>query len=534
MRAYLFYNGPIYTMDPAQPQVQALLVRGGRIAAVGSEGHVQAAAGGKAELINLRGRALIPALTDAHVHLGLYAVGRRRVQLEGAASYEQALAIVQSAAAALPADAWIVGWGWDHTAWGRWPAAEDLDTLLPGRPIMLSRKDGHSAWCSSAALRRAGITESTPDPAGGTIGREQGRVTGLLFETAIDLVRQVLPEPTEAERLAALQDVFAEAHGYGMASVHIPPALIPGDGALTLRDLQTVRGRNQLGLRCLAHLGLDTLAEAVAVGLRSGLGDRWLRIGGVKMFADGSLGSETAEMLSHYERRRHLGAQTIDTETLNAAVRQAHANGLSVIVHAIGDAANRRVLDAIMLAQRLEPQSQPTLPHRIEHCQVLHPRDLPRFAQLGVVASMQPVHCTSDIEAAERLWGPERCQLAYAWRALLDSGAVLAFGSDAPVEPLNPWLSVHAAVNRRRPSGTPDTPWVPAQRLTVAETLWAFTVGPAYAAGMGHELGTLTPGALADLAVLTENPYTVEPMQLHAVRAALTMVEGEIVYHHLT
>ena len=266
-----------------------------------------------------------------------------------------------------------------------------------------------------------------------------------------------------------------EAHSYGMSGIHLMPGLTAGDGALNLADYQALRELGRLKLRCLLQIGLDGLDDALRLGMRSGLGDRWLRIGGVKMFSDGSLGSETAEMLSHYEGRRHLGTATMTTDDLNDAVCRALLGGIAVTIHAIGDAANRRVLDAIELAlkwklgdQGLEHKRQlrirqspnPPIPNRIEHAQIVHPQDIPRFAQLGVIASMQPIHATADMEAADRLWG-DRCANAYAWKSLQDAGATLAFGSDAPVEALNPWLSVHAAVTRQRPGNLPPAVGIP-------------------------------------------------------------------------
>ncbi|HEX5689298.1 MAG TPA: amidohydrolase [Roseiflexaceae bacterium] len=543
MPTFMLYNGPIYTLDPTQPRVQAIAVRDGRVIAAGSEGKVQAAVGGRAEGINLRGRAVVPALTDAHVHLVMHGLTRREIRLEGIDDLDVALKSIAAGAQHLPEGAWVRGGGWDHSLWGgRWPTAAMLDALIPDRPVALMRKDGHSAWVNSRAMQLAGIDDSTPDPPGGAIQREKKRATGILLETAIDLVRNHMPAATDEERLAAVRDATAEAHGYGMVGVHVPPGLRPGDATQILSDLQRLRERGQLQLRCLVHLGLDELDSALRLGLRSGLGDHWLRIGGVKMFSDGSLGSETAEMLSHYEGRRHLGSQTMTTEELNDAVRRAIAGGISVTIHAIGDAANRRVLDAIELAQlevaeqrqalndteEVVPHPRPNIPNRIEHCQILHPKDIPRFAELGVVASMQPIHATADMDTADRLWG-ERCAHAYAWRSLKDSGAILAFGSDAPVESLNPWLSIHAAVTRQRPGNIPPEGWYPEQRLTVEEALWGFTVGAAIAAGTAREQGTLMPGMLADLAVLSADPFKINPSDLHAIRSELTMLDGEIV-----
>ncbi|HEU5102753.1 MAG TPA: amidohydrolase [Roseiflexaceae bacterium] len=541
MPTFIFYNGPIYTLDPAMPRAQALAVRDGRVIGVGSEGKIQALVGGRAEPINLRGRAVIPALTDAHVHFTWYALGRRELRLEGVDDLDLAIRRVSDTAAALPEGAWLRGGGWDHTLWGgRWPRAADIDALIPDRPVFLTRKDGHSAWVNSRALELADITDATPDPPGGSIQREKKRATGVLFENALDLVRSHIPAATQDERLSAIRDAMVEAHSYGMAGIQIPPGLSVGDGALTLSDYQLLRERGQLALRCLAHIGLDGLDDALRLGLRSGMGDSWLRIGGVKMFADGSLGSETAEMLSHYEGRRHLGTATMTTEELNDAVSRALAGGISVIIHAIGDAANRRVLDAIEQGMGARsrglgedgsptPNSQLPIPNRIEHAQIVHPQDIPRFARLGVIASMQPIHATADMDTADRLWG-ERCSSAYAWRSLQDAGATLAFGSDAPVEALNPWLSVHAAVTRQRPGNIPPEGWYPEQRIDITSGLRGFTVGAAAAAGATHEQGLLMPGMLADLAILSHDPFRIAPSELHTITSELTMIAGQVVW----
>jgi len=523
----ILYNGPVYTLNPAQPRAQAVAVRDGRIIAVGSEGKVRAAVTGRAEGINLNGRALIPALTDAHVHLVAHALARRNVTLDDAATLDEALHRIGAAAQHLPEGAWVRGRGWDHSRWGRWPTAAHLDMVIGDRPAYFSRRDGHSAWVSSAALRLAGITSDTPDPPGGTIQREHGEPTGILLETAMDLVRRHIPEPGQDERLAAIREAIAEAHSYGMVGMHLPASMIPGDGAQTLSDVQTLREQGHLHLRCLVYLGLDGLDAALALGVRSGLGDRWIRIGGVKMFADGSLGSQTAEMLAPYEGSSNCGIAVLSFDELCNAVRRSIHGGLAVMVHAIGDAANRKVLDAIEAALPGAPALR--IPNRIEHCQVVHPNDLPRFARLGVIASMQPIHCIADMEMAERLWG-QRCAYAYAWRSLLNAGATLAFGSDAPVESLNPWLSIHAAVTRQRLDGEPAGGWYPEQRLTVEEALRGFCSGSATAAGTAHEQGMIAPGMLADLTVLSADPFKIDPSALHTVRADMTMIEGRVVW----
>ncbi|MEI8165215.1 MAG: amidohydrolase [Chloroflexales bacterium] len=537
MATLVLYNGPIYTLDLGQPVVRAIAIRDGRVFALGSEGRVQAAvAGMRGETLNLRGRAVVPGLTDAHVHLPWQGLATYEARLGTATTLDAALAIIADRARALPSGVWLRGGGWNHVDWGRrWPTRTDLDAVCPDRPAILTRKDGHSYWVNSPTLALAGISADTPDPAGGQIQRDRDGVpTGILFEAAMDLVRAVVPPIGEAERLAALRVALHEALSYGITSLHIPPGTNHADGPETLRDLQTLRAGGELPVRSLVFLAQPDLERALALGLRSGVGDRWLRIGGLKLFADGSLGSESAEMLSHYEGRRHMGIATIEQAELERLVRQANAGGISVAVHAIGDAANRKVLDAIELAQadrRQAGEGYPALamPNRIEHVQVIHPKDLPRLAQLGVIASMQPLHATSDMDMADALWGA-RSAYAYAWGSLKESGATLAFGSDAPVESMNPWRGLHAAVTRQRPSGYPEGGWYPEQRLSVDEALRAYCLGPAIASGEDREKGYLAPGMLADLVVLTGDPFRSAPADLPAITAAMTFVEGKLAF----
>ena len=530
MTTVILYNGLIYTLVPNQPVARAIAIRDGRVLAVGSEGKVQAAAGSRAEAINLRGQAVVPGLTDAHVHITAQGFAMRQVMLDGITSYSLALEQIAAHVGQHPGSAWLRGGRWNHMDWGgAWPTRDDLDKVCPDRPAMLSRKDGHSAWVNSQALALAGITDTTPDPFGGQIQRDNaGRATGILLETAIELMRGAIAPPSPEERRDALRAAIDEGLGYGLTAIQIPPSTNHADGRETLEDLQILRERGQLKIRCQTHLAGADLDTAVALGLRSGLGDRWLRIGGLKLFADGSLGSETAEMLTPYEGRRSTGLATLSEEELHAAIGKANQNGISVMVHAIGDAANRKVLDAIEQAQSA---GRPALaiPNRIEHCQVLHPNDLGRFAALGVIASMQPIHATSDMLVADALWG-QRSALAYAWRSLLNSGATLAFGSDAPVETLNPWPGVHAALTRQRVDGTPPGGWYPEQRLNIEETMQAYCHGPAIAAGEAAERGTLAPGMLGDLAVLSQDPFRCAPADLHKSHATMTIVEGRVVF----
>jgi hypothetical protein len=539
MTTLLLYNGPIYTLNPAQPHATALAVRDDRILAVGDLQEVRAATGRTTMEIDLAGRAVIPGLTDAHVHFTWHGFALQRVRLSSAPTLEAALEHIAAKVATLPPGAWLQGGGWNHGRWaGRWPTRDDLDRVCPNHPAMLVRRDGHSIWVNSQALALAGIDDTTPDPPDGVIQRDsQGRATGILLEGAQELVRRVVPTPTPAERLAALRLAQAEALSYGLTSLHIPPSPISSDGRETLNDLQILYNRGELQVRCLAHLADPDLDAALALGLRSGLGDHWLRIGGLKIFADGSLGSETAEMLEPYSGRTSRGIAMFPEGELHALIQRACAGGISVVVHAIGDAANRKVLDAIAKTQHQQSVpgssvlSSPALPNRIEHAQVLHPEDIGRFTRLGVVASMQPAHATSDMQVAERLWGA-RCRTAYAWQALKSAGTVLAFGSDAPVEPLNPWRGIHAAVTRQRIDSTLEGGWYPEQRLSLADTLHACCIGPTVASGETGSKGMLAPGMLADLAILAVDPFAIQPEDLHAVTVDMTIVGGKMLFQH--
>ncbi|MCL7452809.1 MAG: amidohydrolase [Anaerolineae bacterium] len=528
MRAdLLLYNGRVYTMDPGQPSGQAVAMTGNRILAVGSDAELRPLLRPGAPAVDLGGRAVIPGLIDAHVHFGSFSIGtyQNRVDLDNVPTKAEALARVAQAAAAKQAGAWIQGAGWNKNLWpgAGFPTASDLDAIAPDHPVALQDKSHHATWVNSRALEVAGISANTPDPPGGQIVRdEQGEPTGMLLETAADQVFEAIPEPDVQMAVAALRQGIAHAQRLGLTGVHDP------GHAIVLSALQMLRAEGELGLRALVHIPSGDLGAAVDLGLCSGFGDDVLRIGGVKLFADGALGPQTAHMLAPYEGELdNVGIPTHTQEELFDLVRQAHQVGLSVAVHAIGDAANRAVLDAI---ERSPCPAGSPLPDRIEHVQILHPDDVPRLSKLGVVASMQPIHATSDMDMAERYWG-RRCELAYAWRSVWDSGATLAFGSDCPVETLDPLAGIHAAVTRRRADGSPGPEgWIPSQRLTVEQAVHAYTLGAAGASAEADMKGSLVSGKLADLVVLSRDIFRIEPMEILDARVKMTVFDGRIVY----
>ena len=458
----------------------------GRILAVGAG--ARAAAGRGAEVVRLRGRAL-PGLIDAHIHLEGLADRHLTLELTGTASLEEALTRVEAWSARLPDDGWVVGSGWYNDAWPNpaFPTRRQLDVAAGGRPVYLRRKDGHSAWVSSAALQLGGIDTATADPAGGVIDRDgRGRPTGILRETAMHAVSGIMPRATDADFDAAMGQALAALAEMGVTSVHSM------DSARGFAALQRLHSKDHLTVRVTYNLPLADLHHAERMGVRSGWGDEWLRIWGVKAFLDGSLGSRTAEMLDGSGTARLSQADLVDMID-----RCARAE-LNVCLHAIGDGAVRRALDALARRRDAWRHWRP----RIEHAQCVDPKDLPRFARYGVIASMQPIHAVADRELADRYW-PRVTAHSYAWGSLERAGARLAFGSDAPVETADPMLGIDAASAWRRRAA-----WHPELAISRAKALRAYTAGAAYAVGMEQHLGSLRLGKLCDITVVDEGRVT--------------------------
>jgi predicted amidohydrolase YtcJ len=521
----VLYNGVIYTMDVARPVASGVALLGNRIIAVGDGEELRRALGPTGSALDLRGSIVVPGMIDAHLHFAGYGLRLEQVNLDGAATLEEALRRVSERVAVTGPGDWIRGGGWNRNLWtgSEFPTRQDLDRIAPDHPVTLSSKDGHSTWINTRALEIAGITSATPDPPGGHIRRDPaGEPTGILQENAASLVYDIFPQPGLQETIDACRQAQINAHRAGLTGIH------DCEGDQALAAFQELHHSGELTLRVLAHIPAGSLEAALAVGLRDGFGDERLRVAGVKLFADGALGSRSAWMLRPYEDDpANTGIPTITPQALREAVLKANQAGLSVAVHAIGDAANRAVLDAIESLPDLE---HARLRNRIEHAQLLHPDDVARMAQLDVIASMQPIHATSDMAIADLHWG-RRAATGYAWRSLLDRGARLAFGSDAPVEDLAPLLGIHAAVTRRRPDGTPGPDgWYPEQRITVAEAVHAYTMGAAYASGEERIKGSLTPGKLADLVILDQDIFKIDPMAILNTQVLGTMVDGKFVY----
>lgn len=529
----LLKNAVIYTLDPETPQADALLLDGGRVVAAGKADELVSAAGRAPEVEDLAGAVVLPGLTDAHLHLQHYALGLRKVDCE-TGTLSECLERVARRVSSTPPGEWVLGHGWQQNDWADctegqdgFPSAAMLDAVSGEHPIYLTAKSLHAGWANHAALEKAGLHRGTEDPPDGALQRSSAEdLTGILLEGAMNLVAQVVPKETEAGLQEAMVEAQRTLWSLGLTGVH------DFDRRACFIALQQLHAAGELGLRVVKNIPVEDLDHAIGLGLRGGFGDDLLWIGNVKAFADGALGPRTAAMLHPYEDNPdNRGMLLLDREQLYEYGRQASRNGLAMTVHAIGDAANHEVLEAIASLRILErTEGLPPRRHRIEHAQLLHPDDLPRLSALGVIASMQPIHATSDMLAADRFWG-DRARFSYAWRALLDQGTQLAFGSDAPVESPNPFWGLHAAVTRRRADGSPGPDgWRPEQKLTRLEALQGFTTGAAFAGGREARLGKIAPGFLADLTVLEQDYFHIEEEAIRDLKPVRVMVGGTWVF----
>lgn len=524
---FILYNGRIYTMDERLPRAHALAARCGRIIAVGEEEDVRGLEGPDTVTVDAAGRAVLPAFQDGHIHLVGYGLTLNLVQLDGVSSLQDAVTLVAARARGVQPGEWILGRGWNRNLWpgSPFPTRYDLDPVTPHNPVFLPSKDGHAAWVNSLALRMAGISAQTPDPPGGQIQRDPrtGEPTGVLKEdSAISLVSRLCQSCTTAQMPAAVRAATGRLHRLGIVGVHVP------EGPPELQAVQELWRQGELRLRVNWMIPEEHLPAARALGLLGGFGDEYLRLSAVKIFADGALGSRTADMFDAYDGEPdNRGIEVTNDVRLRQLVAECTVGGWSPAIHAIGDRANSRALDA--LEEYWRDWTTRGLRPRIEHVQLLAPQDLPRLGAMGVIASMQPIHCTSDMAMADRHWG-RRCSGAYAWRSLLASGAVLAFGSDAPVEDPNVFMGLYAAVTRQLQDGTPAGGWYPEQRLSLSEAVCAYTMGNAYATGEEKVKGSLSAGKMADLIVLSQDIFELPPEELLRTCVEMTVLSGEVVY----
>jgi predicted amidohydrolase YtcJ len=522
-------NARIYTADDARPRVEALAVRGGRIAFIGSAREAEALRGTATRVVDAGGETVIPGMVDAHAHFAGLAETLRSVDLTGTRSQAEAVARVVARAKTLPPGTWIQGRGWDQNAWGdtRFPTHDPLSAAVPGHPVYLTRVDGHAAWVNAAAMQRAGLTRAARDPDGGRILRDAaGAPTGVLIDRAQGLVTRVIPEPTRAETRQGLTDAMAVMHRWGLTGMHDA-----GASRALIELYDEMAGAGALPLRLYVMIGDDSaaLAHYFAKGPVAGAHDGHLWVRAVKLYADGAMGSRGAALLEPYsDDPNNLGLLLSAPAHIRDVAARGLAAGFQVNTHAIGDRGNRVVLDAYEQALA----ARPTANHRfrVEHAQVLHSDDLPRFAQLGVIPSMQASHQTSDMYWVGKRLGPTRTLGAYAWRSLLESGVVIPNGSDFPVEAVNPLISFHAAIARQDARDWPAGGWLPEQRMTREEALKSMTLWPAYAGFQEEELGSLSVGKRADFVILDRDIMRVPAELVLGTRVRSTWLGGREVY----
>lgn len=528
-QGYVATNATVYTVDPSAPVAEAFAVEGGRFVAVGTEAEVAAAYPGWPR-VDLGGRTVTPGFIDAHAHLMGLGEALLQADLVGTTSPAEIVERLVAFAADLPDGAWVTGRGWDQNDWGgdgAFPTRADLDAAFPDRPVWLGRVDGHAGWANTAALRAAGIDPDAPAPAdmeGGAVLRDaEGRPTGVFVDAAEGLVASAIPVPDAATIAEMLTRALAETSRLGLTGVHEA-----GIGMAMLPIYQQFAAEGRFPIRNYAMITPGEIGP-FCDAFPAGITDPRVVVRSVKVYADGALGSRGAALLADYsDDPGNHGLLFRADDAIRATVRAAMACGLQVNTHAIGDRANRQVLDAY--AEAIAATGGGPGRHRIEHSQILHLDDLVRFADMGVIASVQPTHATSDMPWAGERLGPDRLVGAYAWRRLIDSGARLALGSDFPVERVDPLLGFHAAVTRQDAANAPAGGWYGNQVLTRAEALRGFTLDAAYAGFMEDEVGSIEPGKRADFVVLSQDLMTVPPEEILATRVVATYLDGEAVW----
>ncbi|MGQ0561022.1 MAG: amidohydrolase [Gemmatimonadota bacterium] len=520
MSGRIFIARTIHSLNSETPGAHALVVERGHIRVITTPANARRDFP-HFEAVDLAHTTITPGLVDAHIHFLEWAVARSQVDLAHARSIPDA---ARAAAAGVRTRGWILGRGWNPQRWGgAYPDRAALDALVPDVPVALQSHDMHALWLNTRALESTGIATYDGDPDGGRIVRAaDGLPTGVLLENAAQLVVPHLPRYDVATLTPLLSEAQRELHRYGITGLHSFPGVHLKQPE-PLSVLQAMRERGELALRVLQHIPLEHLEDAIRLGLRSGFGDAWLRIGGVKMFLDGALGSRTAWMREPYQDSSDCGVRVMPEQDFRHAVRRAASNGIASVVHAIGDAAVELAF-AVLSDHAFRVSA---LPHRIEHVQCLPP-DHTRFDE-RVVCSVQPAHLMTDWRAAERHWG-QRAQRTYAFGFMRDHGAVLAFGSDAPVESADPRHGLFAAMARTDLAREPAGGWHPSQRLSARAALAGYVLGPARCAGIPAARSGLVPGALADFVAWPHDPLSLEPAELLALEPVATVVGGNIVF----
>jgi len=528
-------HGKVWTENPRQPEVEAVAILGDRIVEVGSSEEILKTVGPKTVVIDLKGKRVVPGFNDAHVHFVDGGSGLASAQLRDTTSQAEFRERIAAFAKTQPKGVWIQNGNWDHEKWSpaQIPTHELIDDVTPDNPVFVWRLDGHMALANALAMKLAGVDKTTKDVPGGVIVRDaEGNPTGIFKDAATGLIEKAIPEASEAQLTAAVEAAEKYASENGVTSVQ--DMITSPD---TLRVYQSLLHQGRLTVRIASRQLLPSWKRLAAPGIQANFGNDSLHIGGLKAFADGSLGSTTAWFFKPYLDAPNTSGiaseELSNPDQMYADIRDADKAGLQIAIHAIGDRANNTILN---FYERVEKENgpwpnPPDRRFRIEHAQHLLPADIPRFASLHVIASMQPYHAIDDGRWAAKRIDAERIKTTYAFRSLLDSGATLAFGSDWPVAPMVPLMGIYAATTRRTLDGKNPGGWVPEQKITVAEAVHAYTVGSAYAEGEETIKGSLEPGKRADLVVLSEDIFKIDPVAIEKAKVETTIFAGKVIYH---
>lgn len=523
-------NAKIWTVDNQRPKAEAVAVIGDRIAAVGSAAEIDAWRGTATRVVDAGGKLLLPGFNDAHVHFSSAGANLDNVGLNDAATPEEFARRIGEYAGKLPKGEWVLGGNWDEQRWAKpdLPTKDLIDAATPSTPVFVNRHDGHMSLANSVALKLAGVTAKTPDPPGGEIVRDaQGRPTGILKDAAQNYVWRVMPPMSTERRTRAVKRALAHAASVGVTSVQDM-----GPEYADVAIYASLENRGELTTRIYAVPTIEAWQDQAKLGLHRAFGSSYLRLGGLKGFADGSLGSTTAYFFDPYldapNTRGLLADQMIPLSKMRERMMGGDAAGLQLCIHAIGDAAISKVLDLFTDVRKADGDADRRW--RIEHSQHVAPKDFQRYAQLGVIASVQPYHAIDDGQWAEKRIGPERAKTTYAFKTFAANGVRLAFGTDWDVAPLNPMLGIYAAVTRETLDGKHPNGWIPQEKITVAQAVEAYTLGSAYAEFQDREKGSITPGKLADMVLLSDDIFSITPRTIKDVKVEQTVVAGRIVY----
>ena len=522
-------SSKIFTGDPKIPWAEAVGIKDGRIAGVGSDQEIKRLCSGHTKILNLPERLVVPGLVDGHAHFCSFGQTLHLANLKNLSSLAQCREKIRTAVSTYPPGEWIVGRGWDDRQWeeNRQPTRGDLDDLAPANPLMLFRADGHTVWVNSLALEKAGVTKDSPDPPGGKIERDSttGEPTGILRE-AIGVLRKFMPRSSREDLKSAALAAQQEALKSGLTGIH-SSEMLPQFEALA--DLEK-EGKLKIRIyHLLRPQDIDILSDRA---LKPGDGSPRLWIGHMKLFADGSLGSGTALLHEPYrDDPSNSGLSTLPVESLRDQIRRIYAWGGAAAIHAIGDRAVTNCLAAIAEARKMEGIGPGRKRDRLEHVQLHRSSDLPLFRDLEVTASVQPVFTATDWQQAEEKWGHSRSRRAYAWKTFRKAGIPVQFGSDAPFDHINPILGLQAAVTRQTPKGEPPGGWFPEERLSLEESIEGFTRIPAWTSGRENDLGSISIGKRADITVFEKNLFEVAPENWPSIGVEMTMIDGEIVYY---